>query len=265
MSSRSSSTSYPMSVGIGVPPLQGDFIPEPFMGNPDEFSFVIVNLNPGPAAPHSCIRHKSTPGMFVNKVDVEGYSTAVSSFPYLRDCPYSYNGKNVNLINWNSSPGRKWWKEKERWIKHKIKLFEPSYKIEEPIPNNLLPFAMEMYAWHTCEWPKILENKMNAKNKKYSKKYGTDVKDKVIDPLYDAIKKSRFHIAFCVGKPIGEIIASFCLFKKTNSTPIKPISTIERYYDVYEDGKGNRVINTWAKGGNKFPRRDFETAEASII
>lgn len=258
LSSRSSFTSYPMSLGIGEPPLQGDFIPEPFMGNPDEFSFVIVNLNPGPAAPHSCIRHKNTPGMFVNKVEVEGYSTAVSSFPYLRDCPYSYNGKNVNLIDWNNSPGRKWWKEKERWIKHKIKLFDSSYDGQDPIPNDLLPFAMEMYAWHTCKWPKSLNNKM-----KKSGTYGKVVKDNVIDPLYEAIQNSKFKTAFCVGKPIGEIIDSFGVFKIKKHHVIT--KKTKRHYDVYEDGKGNRIINTWAQGGNKFPSGDFETAEASII
>lgn len=248
LSSRSSSTSYPMSLGIGVPPLQGDFIPEPFMGNPDEFSFVIVNMNPGAGTPHSWLHCQNIPGTLVNKVKKIGYSNAVCDFPYLQD------EKTVGLIDWNNSPGRFWWKEKESWIKHKIKLFEPSYKIEEPIPNNLLPFAMEMYAWHTSKWPQSLNKSMqNGKN------FGKEVKDNVMDSLYDAIKRSKFHRAFCVGKPIGDIIESFGVFKIKKHHVITKKTT--RHYDVYEDGKGNRIINTWAQGGNKFPSADFSDEE----
>lgn len=249
---RSSSYIYPTSFGIGEPPLQGDFIPEPFMGNPDEFSFVIVNLNPGAGVPHSWLHCQDIPGTLVNKVKKIGYSNAVCDFPYLQD------ENTVGLIDWNNSPGRVWWKEKESWIKHKIKLFELSYKIEEPIPNNLLPFAMEMYAWHTCEWPKSLNNKM-----KKSGTYGKLVKDNVIDPLYEAIQNSKFKTAFCVGKPIGEIIDSFGVFKIKKHHVITKKTT--RYYDVYEDGKGNRIINTWAQGGNKFPSADFKSEEEKII
>lgn len=165
--------SYPMSLGVDI---QKDYMPEPFMGNPDNFSFVIVNLNPGAGVCHSCFKQQNVSGTFINKVKTLGYSNAVKDFPYLRD------GKTVGLTDWDDSPGRKWWKNKERWIKHILNVCDSSYNPDEPIPEDRFPFAMELYAWHTKSWPSTLNEKMEKNGV-----FGTDIGNNVIEPLYDAM------------------------------------------------------------------------------
>lgn len=242
--------SNPLSCNIAI---QSDFIPEPYMGDPDNCSFVIVNLNPGTGQCHSCIKQKDIAGTLVNKVKTNGYGNAVKNFPYLR------NGATAGLIDWDNSGGRRWWKGKERWIKHIIKMFEPSYNTEDAIPEKYYPFAMEMFAWHTMSWPSELNKKM-----KKNGIYGPTIKNEVLEPLYDAIQKSKFKFAFCVGKPIGNIIGSFPLFSKKNKEPIQPIGSINRFYDIYFDDKGCYIINTWAPGGNTYPSEAFEKEEELI-
>ena len=230
-------------------------MPEPFIGNPDDFSFVIVNLNPGAGVCHSCFKQQNVIGTFVNKVKAQGYSNAVKDFPYLRD------GKVVGLVDWNDSPGRRWWKSKERWIKHMLDMCDNSYNQKDPIPEGYYPFAMELFAWHTKEWPSTLNKKMKS-----SGAHGPVVSSNVIEPLHEAIQKSKFQFAYCVGKPIGDIISSFG-FDKLNSNPIQPLKNLKkkRFYDVYHDGNDCYIINTWAQGGNTYPSILFEDAERDLI
>ena len=242
-------TNFPMNLGIKI---QNDFIPEPFMGDPNNCSLVIVNLNPGAGVCHSCFKQQNIVGTLVNKVKSLGYSNAVKDFPYLRD------GETVGLTDWNDSPGRKWWKSKERWIKHMLNICVPSYDSNYPIPDDYYPFAMEMFAWHTNSWP----SKLNGKMKKDGS-FGNTIESDVIEPLYEAIKKSKFKIAICVGKPIGAIIGSFGTFNMIYSD--KPINGNERQYDIYHDGDDCYIINTWAPGGNTYPSKDFETKEEMIF
>lgn len=242
-------SNYPMSLGVNI---QKDFMPEPFMGDPNNFSFVIVNLNPGAGVCHSCFKQQNISGTLINKVKRLGYSTAVKDFPYLRD------GKTVGLTDWDDSPGRKWWKSKERWIKHMLNVCAPSYNPSDPIPNGYYPFAMELFAWHTISWPSKLNKKMEKGGI-----FGNTIESDVIEPLHEAIKKSKFKIAICVGKPIGSIIGSFNAFKNKKSS--QPIKSVNRYYDIYDYGNGCRIINTWAPGGNTYPSKDFEKEEEKII
>ena len=234
--------------GVSV---QTDFIPEPFMGDPDNCSFVIVNLNPGAGTCHSCLKKQNIRGTLIHKVKTYGYSKAVKDFPYLRD------GAAVKLTDWDNCPGRKWWKSKERWIKHILKAFDIPLA---PIPDCCCLFAMELFAWHTDTWPSSLNDKMEKGGT-----YGANVYNDVIEPLYEAIKKSKCKTAFCVGKPIGEIIDSFNLFTKMNPKPLQPIPSIKRYYDVYHDGNGCYIINTWAQGGNTYPSDKFDVEEEKMI
>lgn len=240
-----------MSCNIAI---QSDFIPEPYMGDPDNCSFVIVNLNPGAGQCHSCIKQKDIAGTLVNTVKTNGYGNAVKKFPYLR------NGATADLIDWDNSGGRKWWKGKERWIKHIIKMFEPSYNTEDAIPDNYYPFAMEMFAWHTMAWPNELNKKMMKNGV-----YGPTIKSEVLEPLYDAIQKSKFKFAFCVGKPIVGIIESFEDYKKLTAKSNHSVNGIKRDYEVYSDGKGRFIVNTWAQGGNTYPSENFYQEEEKLF
>ena len=99
---------------------------------------------------------------------------------------------------------------------------------------------------------------------KSSGAHGPVVSSNVIEPLHEAIQKSKFQFAYCVGKPIGDIISSFG-FNKLNSNPIQPLPQTKRFYDVYHDGNGCYIINTWAQGGNTYPSISFENEERDLI
>ena len=244
-------TTFPMSKGVKI---QKDFMPEPFMGDPNNCSFVIVNLNPGAGVCHSCFKQQNVNGTLINKVKTLDYSNAVKDFPYLRD------GKTVGLTDWDDSPGKKWWENKERWIKHMLNVCEPAYDSGYPIPDGYYPFAMELFAWHTKSWPSTLNGKMEKRGT-----FGSTIESDVIDPLHEAIKKSKFKIAICVGKPIGTIIGSFSVFTKRNPAPIQPIKGVNRFYDIYDAGSNCHIINTWAQGGNTYPSVKFEKKEEIMI
>ena len=246
-------TGFPMSLGVSI---QKDYIPEPFMGDPtpNSYSFVIVNLNPGTGVCHSCIKQQNVGSTLIHKVKTMGYSVAVKDFPYLQ------KGTDVGLIDWDDSPGRKWWEGKERWIKHMISVCNPSYNSSDPILDGYYPFAMELFAWHTKSWPNTLNKKMES-----SGVHGSVVYSDVIEPLYEAIKGSKYKFAFCVGKPIGNIIGSFPLFSKKNKEPIQPIGSINRFYDIYFDNKGCYIINTWAPGGNTYPSEKYYEKEEELV
>ena len=139
-------------------------------------------------------------------------------------------------------------------------MFEPSYNTKDAIPQALYPFAMELFAWHTAKWPKSLNNKMEEGGI-----WGKNIYDEVIEPLHDAIKKSKFKFAFFVGRPIGSILGSFNNFSKINSKQIQPINSIQRFYDIYHDGKDCYIINTWAQGGNTYPSEKYYEKEEELV
>ncbi|MBQ3884282.1 MAG: hypothetical protein II731_05360, partial [Succinivibrio sp.] len=70
----SSVKSLPLNLGIKI---QEDYMPEPYMGDPNNCSFVIVNLNPGTGVCHSCFKQQDINGTLINKAKTLGYSTAV--------------------------------------------------------------------------------------------------------------------------------------------------------------------------------------------
>ena len=247
----SSVKSLPLNLGIKI---QEDYMPEPYMGDPNNCSFVIVNLNPGTGVCHSCFKQQDINGTLINKAKTLGYSTAVKDYPYLQE------GKVVGLDNWDDSPGRKWWKSKEWWIKHMLNVCDNSYDPKRPIPDGYYPFAMELFAWHTKSWPGALNSKMMK-----SGIFGTEIFNDVIEPLHEAINNSKFKFAFCVGKPIGSIIGSFNVFSKINDDPVQPIKDTQRFYDIYHDGESCYFLNTWAQGGNTYPSDKFSEKEKEFV
>ena len=51
-----------------------NYMPEPYLGDIDNCSFVIVNLNPGPGQCHSCASKKNVKNTLIYKVFCSSYS-----------------------------------------------------------------------------------------------------------------------------------------------------------------------------------------------
>jgi hypothetical protein len=251
--------SSPQEVAPQNKGVQCDYMPEPFMGNPKKHSFVIVNLNPGIGVCHSWFPLKSMQGTLINKVACSSYSEAVMDFPYLKD------EESTKLSNWENNPGRLWWKSKEKWIKHILGICYPTENFNKNGIVNHLPFAMELFGWHSKSFLNsyITENYSNNK-----------FKNCVIQPLIDAIRNSDFKFAFCVGKPIGDILVSYGDYRFISlplGSPLKNGGFIvnagntSRNYRVMSDGKDHYIINTWVQGGNTFPAPSYNIIEKQIM
>ena len=118
---------------------QYEYMPEPYIGNPYNPSSVILNFNPGIGVCHSWMALKDVQGSLIHKVANSTYSKVFMDFPYLRD------GESIELLHWDNSPGRKWWKERYKWIDHIV---------NKTCGNNggLMPFALELCPWHSAKW-----------------------------------------------------------------------------------------------------------------
>ena len=131
-----------------------------------------------------------------------------------------------------------------------------------------MPFAMELLGWHSDKWPSRLNKEFMNDGIR-----STTFKNDVLDPLYEAIDKSTYKFAFCIGKPIGDIIASYKDYKpltlpfgwhqKDDGYIVNSDST-SRNYRVLADCNNHFIINTWAQGCNTYPASCYEVIEQQI-
>lgn len=243
--------------------IQFDYMPEPYIGNPYTCAFVIVNLNPGVGHCHAWEHLQGVKNTLINKVQSSSYSAVFKDFPYLKD------EMSIGLINWDNCSGRKWWIGKERWIKHLLQLCNPYLNVTPCIPEDYLPFAMELIGWHSERWLSRF-NKGFMSNGNYSGSFKTDV----LFPLYEAIDNSKYKFAYCVGKPIGDIIESYGDYKciqlqigltlKNGGFRVNEGGTI-RNYRVLRNSKKHYIINTWTRGSNAFPASSYDCIEKQLL
>ena len=161
--------------------LKAEIIPEPYWGNPNKNSVVILNYNP---ATDSTVKiddlghYKNKGYQSISKIMSPKYSSYASKFPILDknpDCPFA------------CAAGRTWWLKRNEWFKRLI-----------PESNNK-PFALELCAWHSPKWNYIGGGKVGEKVLEYISAH--------IIPVYkEAIKNSDLKIGLSIGKEIGDIL-----------------------------------------------------------
>ena len=231
-------------------------MPEPYWGNPENCSIVVLNYNPycTPEIDESCDgfidnkRDKTTAcGLMADK-----YSDIAKSFPILNKplkCPYKCFG------------GVGWWKRKGKWLNHIIASYNP-----EIINSELKPFALELCGWHSPEWRFVKINKKTRKN----------ILDNVIPVFREAISNSEVKFGLCIGKGLGDILLQLTntqgeqnkynekiipnLYKELNPKLQKKY----RNYRVLDLGEGTLVLNTYG-GRNPTPSPDFADFEKKLI
>lgn len=98
------------------------YMPEPYLGNPNKNSAVIINKNPGSEI-HELQNHKT--GKFLTNDNAHSnYKNFAIKFPYLE--------------KYIESDGGKWWIKRKEWIKRLVG--------KESQSN---PFALEVCHWHS--------------------------------------------------------------------------------------------------------------------
>lgn len=214
-------------------------VPEPYFGDPYDCSVVMLNLNPGPA---SCYWQSQR----VLPNGVKTYREHAFPFPYL----------NPGLQSLNCG-GDVWWKNRNKWLKSWL-------------PNGSqgrLPFALELYPWHTANWASVSLQNVNQ----YINNYNIF---KVADL---AAQYSRSDIVLAVGKSVGGYLLAngFAKNKVVNSGncqsvlglpwPKNKSVPVNRTYEVYcHSSCKSKFIVTWAPGSNNAPSQAFHNIEKAL-
>lgn len=215
-----------------------DALPEPFYGNPWDFSTIILNLNPYGGVNYQLQKHSS--GLFFTDFMSEGnYYTFAKSFPYLN----KYKDTNIG----------KWWNTRTQWIT----------RLSSSTKN---PFAIQICPWHT----KFSDGKVL---KEYSVSF---LNEHVIKPAEIILKNADFKIILSVGKEIEYLFTDlgFEHLEQFSTDPIEknrnyPLGKnghpIKRYYNVWASPSDTLYLNTFTVGTNECPSPEFYPVEFDIL
>lgn len=234
--------------------LNPDYLPEPYWGDPDNCSFVIVNYNPGggnnldPHTYRTCANSCCSIPSLIKYVKNQGYSKAALDFPLLQS--------SAALINkgWNwflNYGGYIWWQRKRDWIKHLASVAKVP-----TIDDGLMPFALELCPWHSPKWPgpSLLIKDPLIKV----------IRQRVINVMHYAICRSKGKFAVCIGKDFTDILPQFRFIPCSKA--IRPISEVDRFYQLFRHKVTDLpVLVTWANGSNRHPSSKFYAFEGTMI
>ena len=237
-------------------------MPEPYWGNPDDCTAVILNYNPaGPkVSPFDkdylkklkddtdLITHaKNKDKSKLAGVATECYSNIALKYPWVES-----SKKHEYLLK----DSYDWYSKRDKWSRNLL-----NYKSDKS------PFMMELCGWHSAGWTIYdLTDK-----KEYINKW-------VLPYFKKAIQNSQLGVGLTIGKQLGDkVLAELGFNDVTENLGLKgkvtadgwqPIAEVNRWYRVYcldDSGKSIFVINTWAKGSNRQPADRFSIFEKQLI
>lgn len=220
-----------------------DHIPEPFYGNMNDSSIVIINLNPGTGLCDQCWSNQDQQGLFINDVkNIKSYSTYVKGFPLLPDKDKGYPI--------GPKPSIDWWKSRYAWINRIL-----SHKGLKC--TNKKPFAIELVPLHSKSFGVNPVKYVATMKEKHS---GIDL----FKAIEYAINASDAKMGLAIGKPIYTVLTRNGEYKDVCEK--RQRDTKKRYYQVIENkGKTHRILCTWSIPSNNAPSKDFDAYEESLI
>lgn len=234
--------------------LHRQLMPEPYWGNPDNCSAVLLNYNPGgpdgtPLPDDNChinnVRNDDT--MKMSGAMHGCYSRIALEFPWLDNADHrDFTSMPSHL------PTKRWMCQRNGWISRLAK-------------SDKRPFFLDLCAWHSKNWR--LGN--------YTPEIRTYIAEHILPLLSEAIAKSDFGIGLCIGKQIGDEVLSLLGFTevtsqmdfdvKDSSEGWQPIPEVNRWYRIYRSVDGTYIVNTWTLGYNRHPGARFHEYEKEII
>lgn len=247
---------------IGLIP---ELIPEPYYGDPNNCSIVILNFNPhadvnpdnSKNGTDTChIKHVKNINTVCGQLVTYGYSKVAKDFPIL--------GEKDEINPFHSYDGRPWWVKKKEWLN---RLFNAKYKEIDAKgkKSSKRPFALELCAWHSSNWRGVSYKDVILEN----------IAARLEGVLTQSILNSDLKIGVCVGAAFGDKILRRMGFEeikvpqsvvcKGNVVAESEIQSTKTYYRNNSKSRGYRVfrhksgaiiINTWAPGSNGSPNKD---------
>lgn len=239
---------------IGLLP---ELMPEPYLGDPENCSVLILNYNPGApdydvaseeykqdTAHHSQL---DNPDKMVFHY-AHNYRERMKNGGYVgRDTDPLYNSSNLHPA------GKKWWSKRLDWIK-------------ELIPESTKnPFALDLCAWHSHEWANV----------KYDKELLAELKQRLAPVIEETIQKSDLGIGICIGAAWGsQVLPAFGYQDVTaeimNLTDYrrgwKPLEG-SRSYAILRNSNNTYIINSWKTGFRNMdvPAPEYREIEKDMI
>ena len=166
-----------------------DTMPEPFWGDPDNCSIVMINLNPAYKEGHDKLfSREKTQILCPNR-----YSDFAKTFPILNEDSYNPEGK-------------EWWEGRIKYLDQLVDAY-PNRKYQQECRK---PFVIELCPWQTGKWGET--GISIGKNKDII----NHIKNTVFEPALYAIEHSQVDFAVAIGKPILDALKG-CGFKVMQS------------------------------------------------
>lgn len=238
--------------------LNKEYMPEPYIGDPRNCSFVIVNYNAGAGdsrEPHNyrpCADCNVDRKRLICYVKDNCYSKIALPFPFLMDDSDLKSQKWDWIMDYS---GYKWWQQKKEWIENVTNAVKiPSMK------EKVMPFAIELCAWHSKSWSNTYDIIKNPELKKV-------VEEHVINVIKDAIDCSYAEFAYFIGKKHIPLLDSYGFkWKYGDTLNTKKSKGKNRFFAIYKHPQsGHKALVTWTIGSNSHPGRNFFKDEANMI
>ena len=218
--------------------LSVDYLPEPYYGDMDDCSIVMINLNPGTGLPSQQWSNQNHVGTEVYEAKDKGYGAYARPFHYLDD-PYPYQGV----------VAASWWTSRKAWMDRIL----GNLPCVSEKSKKKRPFAIELCPFHS---PKFGISNPNG----YVSQFGAhNPKIDVIEAIYYAIRHSDSKLGLAVGRPIYEALVASGFLCISSTTVGKT-----RQYKLVEN-QGVRILCTWAQGSNKAPAAIWARDEKKIL
>lgn len=215
--------------------LSCDHLPEPYYGDMDKCSIVIVNLNPGAGQCYQCWHNQNTPRTAVNEVKNSGYSNYAKDFPLLSGA--------------GGTASSRWWKSRNKWMESILNCMG--------VKTNNKPFAIELCPLHSAEF-KISNPTAYVKK---MKSFNPDLD--VVEAIKWAVNHSDAKLGLAIGKSIYNLLLDNGFIDTTKASSY-PKPSIHREYRLVENN-GVRIMCTWARGGNTAPASNWGGFESHFI
>ncbi|MBD1397678.1 hypothetical protein H9Q13_10925 [Pontibacter sp. JH31] len=223
-------------------------LPEPYFGDPDRNSAVILNYNPGPVMAE--LQHYPSGSFMLRGKAHEDYHAFAKPFPYLAD--------------YRNNPGGAWWLRRKEWVDG---LSSHVTHIAKPGQPGLLPFALEICPWHSKSF------KLRPNDIEPLREYMTNY---VLGPAEEIAKNSLLPFIISVGKDCQDLFQVLGFTLELSVSPLNfsqfgiqhPMAgnkPVMRHYSIWRSHQGGIYLNTYSQGSNSNPSAAFTEVERFIV
>ena len=218
-------------------------MPEPYWGEPQECSFVIVNYNPGGGFNrdrHTYRDCAGCPRSIVTYVQQMGYSALARQFPLLMD-DTELAARGMQWVT--EYGGWSWWQKKREWIEQiKTAAIEANGQQKTALAKH--PFVFELCAWHSKSFNERCKDVLLDNER---------LKQRFCQTLQESVRQSDLKLAVCVGAKFNGFLDKLGFEIVTPMTNGKGHRCYQLYNCVNGRPEDGRILVTWvSKSRNRY-------------